>query len=1191
MWIDRDLLVVGKDGEIRVIDQSRIGNWYDPLVILGDPGMGKTTLMRHMCERHDMTYIHAAELVRADDPESLLLDAGHVLVDGLDEIASSGRAGATDAVMRKLREAGSPPFILSCRAAEWHEAVDRARIEDDHAGEVATLYLAPLGVDEERAFLENEFPGLEVRAFLQKLESPALRNASGNPLSMRLLGEIAQAGGELPENRTEIFARACRAMLGRDGRKQVVRLVRRDEDELLLASGAICATLLVCDLLGVHEGGRPETPAGFLNVSDIAGLPLAGAAADALRTRLFRADGEGRFSYLHRVVAEYLGAAWLTRCVDEGLATDGILALFGSGGVPGCSSVPGSSPVPGSFPVPGCSPVPTALRGLHAWVARLSPALSGRVFAADPYAVLRDGEMERLDPDQARALLAALKVHSGEDMCFDVENRGAHLALGLIRPELRKDIAEIVSAPGPHSQISAFLIEAMGAADLAADDGRTLEVILFDRGRHYRERLMALRSLSAAGILTEDETVVLRLLDMGDSDSARLACDILASSDFVSAAARKSGASTRAGLKVVGGGHTDSEEPAESAGREPFGALDTDRLAALLDFISRGAPSAIAEAETYERVALTNMARHIAARVLKTDPGVAPQRVWKWICWADEAEGSDSREKLAAVFRSDRGLRAAVVEHVLMTPCQGGIWMMCRELEKTGLGLDPVKDDLDGLMEALRVRSENGSIDPETWQEVLEFARSHRWNADPGCARAAAEADDEREPPAGSDESSGRASAEPNAGDQGGGAGTGGAQRAGDRHHRTTLSEQADMISAGDFRALALPAAVYLGRLEGLDEGESAPLNVSRDASLAPTERLQEFLGEELSERVLDGFVAVLGRNDLPRASAIAQIHIAGGEYEAEAPLICGIDVALRWGVPLDTVERTTLESACMAWRRARERTPGGQIDIGTALEATVFGSVEDAERHFRASIEPQLACNREFIDDLDHLEAEYGFGSHALAGRLSLEWLRSYPDLNGQAQTELITCALEYAPRDAVRELIVDCRERVHPDERAKLVWLSVAFVLDPNGSRQALLEAAESSSDFIGFVREQIGSMFRFAETPLNSLLLVVEVFGGEWPRLVERPGSGRAGRGWNDPRDASAFIERTILAIANRPEPEASEALVAVIANHAPSYADTARQALAFQCRARREFEHKLPTVDGFCALATDTPDGTG
>ena len=428
-------------------------------------------------------------------------------------------------------------------------------------------------------------------------------------------------------------------------------------------------------------------------------------------------------------------------------------------------------------------------------------------------------------------------------------------------------------------------------------------------------------------------------------------------------------------------------------------------------------------------------------------------------------------------------------------------------------------------------------------------------------------------------------------GDEGGDTGTGGAQQDGERRHRDTLSGQAGGIAAGDFRVLALPAAVYLGRLEGLDERESAPIRVNRDTSLAPGERLREFLGEDLSERVLDGFVAVLGREDLPRASAIAQIHIAGGEYEAEAPLVCGIDVALRRGLPLDTVDRTTLEAACMAWRRAPGSAPGGQIDIGSALEATAFRGIEDVERHFRASIEPQLACNRDFIEDLERLDVEYGFGFDGLVGRLSLEWLRSYPELNGHAQTELMTCALENAPRDAVREMIVDCRERVHPDERAKLLWLSVACVLDANGSRQALLEAVEGSLDFIEFVREQIGSMFRFAETPLDSLLFVVEGFGACWPRMVERPRSGRAYRGWNDPGDASAFIESTIHAIANRAEPEASEALVSVIANHAPSYADAARQALAFQCRARREFEYEIPTVDRFRGLMAKTLDGTG
>lgn len=54
----------------------------------------------------------------------------------------------------------------------------------------------------------------------------------------------------------------------------------------------------------------------------------------------------------------------------------------------------------------------------------------------------------------------------------------------------------------------------------------------------------------------------------------------------------------------------------------------------------------------------------------------------------------------------------------------------------------------------------------------------------------------------------------------------------------------------------------------------------------------------------------------------------------------------------------------------------------------------------------------------------------------------------------------------------------------------------------------------------------------------------------------------RGPSDPRDASAFIERTFYAIDTRPEPEAGDALERQIENPAPSYAETATLALAFQ-----------------------------
>ena len=414
----------------------------------------------------------------------------------------------------------------------------------------------------------------------------------------------------------------------------------------------------------------------------------------------------------------------------------------------------------------------------------------------------------------------------------------------------------------------------------------------------------------------------------------------------------------------------------------------------------------------------------------RADPAVAPERVWAWIRWADKAEGASSRERLAGVFGRDRALRAAVLEHALTTPHPGGVSAACRELGKTGLGIGAAAEDHDGLAEALRIRSENRSIDPRTWWDIIELARPMLLHAGQDEAAAGGEGETPTERgqvlaslPAVLD-ARGPGKSVPAAASE---------LKADGQSTRAALAGQADKVAAGDYRVLAVPAAVYLGRIEGNGE------NADRDPSLAPAERLRDFLGEELCERVLEGFVAVLGRDDLPPASAIAQIHCAEGEHEAEAPLICAVDVALRRSLPLDRVERASLEAACMAWQCA----PGGEFlgltDIGPDLEAAVFRGAEDMERHYRSCIEPRLACNAEFVNELDGPARANGVDFHSLIGGLSLEWLRTFPQLNGHMQTELMICALENSPREAVRELIVGCRGRVHPDDRAKLMWLSV--------------------------------------------------------------------------------------------------------------------------------------------------------
>lgn len=204
----------------------------------------------------------------------------------------------------------------------------------------------------------------------------------------------------------------------------------------------------------------------------------------------------------------------------------------------------------------------------------------------------------------------------------------------------------------------------------------------------------------------------------------------------------------------------------------------------------------------------------------------------------------------------------------------------------------------------------------------------------------------------------------------------------------------------------------------------------------------------------------------------------------------------------------------------------------------------------------------------------------------LSVEWLRKYPELNGRTQAELIICVLECARREALRDLIVDCRERMPREDRARQLWLAEACLMDLDGSREALLAEA-NDPDFLGHVQMGIEELRRFADAPLESLVFIVRTFGVRWARTPLRPGDEGRSLGWRDPRNASAFIERTIYAIANRPEAEATEALRNLIENHAPSYADTARRALAFQRKARRDCEQTIPTVAGLHAAMKTNP----
>lgn len=1151
--IDRTLVLRDRGGARRQIRQDDILRFNQPVVILGDPGMGKSVLARTLGECPGMTCISAGTFVRRADAASLASEGGRIVVDGLDEVASSVPGGAVDRVLTKLSAIHNPLFILTCRQADWLGAADRVEIERDYGQDLLVLYLQPFTRDDACEFLSQKFPEVDADQILNHVANRGLEDIYRNPLTLRMLGDTAREAGDLPDSRAELFKRACKLMLREESELQQNKPhAHRRQDELLLAAGAICATQLLCDREGVYTGPYMKTPDGFANVADIQKLRLGEPARDALKFRLFPGEGEQRFTHIHRVIAEYLGARWLARCVEEGVSERRILGLLRHGGG-----------------------VPTSLRGLHAWIPHFSQALARTCIAADPYAVLRYGDAETLDLEEARALLDALTRLSEADPYFRSEDWGRHRVTGLMRPELKRQIVGIIRGPGSHMQLRTLLLEAVVGTELAAELIEDLEVIMFDHDRSYEEREAAADAIRLASEGDDWEAIVTRLLKSGDEDSARLACELVddVGAPSVSVSTCVETVFAHLGLSVSRYPRWD-EDTIWNVRSSQFDGLETEQLCVLLDEIGDYARMLSDVPDQGERAMLVIPVLRKAADVLEARAGIDPERVWTWLGWLESGMvgSGEGRDRLAAVFRTNRRLRAAILEHVLLTSCTGNAFAAGHRLIGMGLDLHPRDEDFAALFRALKVRAGDGRMDPDVWRSLLYLAQST--DGVPRTVHQAAKKEAAEDPellavlehvdkivqaPWQEEKAERKAIAE----EEG---------RVHLEARRAALAEKMNDVAAGDFRALDEPASVYIGKPGGFD----------RDRS--PEERIREFLGDTLGEQVLCGFIAVLGRDDLPTAAEFASSRCRNRRLRVELPMICGVAEMLRRGISIDKVDRGILAAVYMALQRAPVSRLAETVDLNAALEPVLFGNEADWEAHFRASIEPQLALNIVDPAELYRLVREPQFAN--LGGRLSVEWLAAYPGLSPRTQKTLLDCALKNASGDCVKTLLVERRTKdACDDDETRRLWLSADVLIDLDNCRDALLAAAAEDKGLLWALKDRIGSERQEAGTRLSlqQLTFIVEALGIGWEEL-DWPGGTVVGS--EHPYDASKFIKRAIILIGKDPSAAASEALNRLIEeNHAPTYVNTMRHVLAMQRKARRDHEYIAPTLSQLGAVVAD------
>jgi GTPase SAR1 family protein len=113
------------------------------IVLLGDPGMGKTTFFREASESKYTT-------IRQFLIDPRVPTAGTLFLDALDEYRTlaSGQDASAE-VAKTLCTLKKPKFRLSCRAADWFGVADQEILRvASSSGRVVVLELRPLTRDE-----------------------------------------------------------------------------------------------------------------------------------------------------------------------------------------------------------------------------------------------------------------------------------------------------------------------------------------------------------------------------------------------------------------------------------------------------------------------------------------------------------------------------------------------------------------------------------------------------------------------------------------------------------------------------------------------------------------------------------------------------------------------------------------------------------------------------------------------------------------------------------------------------------------------------------------------------------------------------------------------------------------------------------------------------------------------------------
>ncbi|WP_161598972.1 NACHT domain-containing protein [Aidingimonas lacisalsi] len=1141
-YFSRKLWFSSQNGQHQ-LDQDDLLKRSEPVIVLGEAGMGKTELLRELGKKDGNAFCRAHQLINRSRPETLLGDNERLVIDALDEVSAQSDGDAVDLVLRKLGELDYPPFILSCRVAEWRAAVSALAIADQYEG-VPPLeaHLYPLDRGDQHKLL-TQLTNDEAHACMLLDHFDLLGiDFLGNPQTLKLIAALP-SDQPLPATSGALLEQAIETL--RKERNQVKQELPREV--VLDAAGAAFSALVLSGYARIVD-----QPSGTIDPTDKA-LPLAeveafdnGHVKLAANTNLFATDLDG-LTYTHRRVGEFVGARWLAVRADTRAKRKRLLEKFRSHGL-----------------------VPASLRGLHAWLAR-DPHLADAVIDADPMGVVEYGDAVALTPEQARRLFAALERLATDNP--RLIGWQEYRAAALVTPPLMEEVARVVGDRGAEFGLRLLLLQQLKYAPTANGQRTLLRTLMLDEAESYGIRHESAHVLISIG--GENWPILLeKLRRQVRTDSLRLAHELLddIGIDTFSDEQIVAIVLARDGVSVCPIGE-DSEEITVFGFYRLAKHVPIARLDGLLDLFAAQADALLPAHAGIEENDLIDLQYALVLKRLQNGGPIDPLRLWQWLEPFDDQTSyrRDHSKEIGSWLKANPTVRQAIQRHVLIDKVgDKNIWQRAFPLHRGVIDLYPTQAEIISLLQTIDPDTRND----EQWHDIVVLGRP--WGEEGKGLREAAKSlvqhrpdllawiDGlaEREVPEWElkrEEEERKRKAK---------------QAAKFAEHRRNFLANIEGVKSGQYGRILPPAKAYLNHFR--ETSDDVPAH----------ERVAEWLGEEIAAAAFEGFEAFLqARPPRPSAKEIALSYAQSKLWQAVYIIVAALSERVRTrGEPFEGVSSERLAAGLFECWHGATGDHAGLEELAPKIEAELKrrGRWEQVVRLY---IQPQLRLQRQHVDHLWAFMSSEGGGFSA---DLAQDWLFRYPDMSVEAEAEMIDRLLRSNRRDALRGLVVDRQEREIGDERRRN-WQAVALIVDFDAARARLDGAIEP--ELIWHLRDRAGHGRRYEGTSIflsvKQLVWIITTFRGQWPE-VNRPSGVTAGD--TNLWDAAEYIRTLITRLASDVSTEAVAALTTLRDAPEDSYTWALRMVSSDQRQKQANEGYAPPTFDQIKMVLDGGPPGS-